>query len=272
MSSYKLTIITINYNNAKGLAKTFESVAGQTYHDFEYVVIDGGSSDGSKELITANNRINYWVSEKDSGVYNAMNKGIKAAHGEYLLFLNSGDYFYDHSVLARVAPFFNSNAGILYGNSVFINDLGYRKENHAPSKLTFGHFVHDGLNHQAVFIKRSLFFKYFLYNESYKMYADWEFFIYVLCVGNEPYQYMDFFISYYDFSGLSSNEETRRSFEKERQETFSKYFPMMLEDIKQLEELRTKRMKQVMFIKKFPVAWRFLKWMMDLLLLFLPKK
>ena len=88
----KLSVITINYNNAEGLAKTMDSVFRQRFSDFEYIVIDGGSTDGSKDLIVNNqDKIAYWCSEKDSGIYNAMNKGIREASGEYLLFLNSGD-------------------------------------------------------------------------------------------------------------------------------------------------------------------------------------
>ena len=86
----KLSIITINYNNLEGLKKTFESVFMQTYQDFEYIVIDGGSTDGSKEYIAENtDKINHWVSEPDKGVYHAMNKGIVKASGEYLLFIKT---------------------------------------------------------------------------------------------------------------------------------------------------------------------------------------
>lgn len=272
MQAKKLTIITVNYNNAAGLAKTFESVNNQIWNEFEYIVIDGGSSDGSKQLIIDNPRIDYWVSEQDTGVYNAMNKGIKAASGDYILFLNSGDYLYNNAVLENVHNLFDGSTSVFYGNTIYVNDAGYRQEKYSPAKLTFSFFLHDGLNHQASFIKRSLFFKYFLYNEDYKIFADWEFFIYIFCIQNESYKHINTFISYYDYSGISSDPATRPEYEKEREITYKKYFPLMLEDIKQLEELRTKRMKQVMFIKKFPVAWRLLKWMMDLLLLFLPKK
>ena len=95
-------IITINYNNVDGLRKTINSVISQTFRDFEWIVIDGGSTDGSKDLI--NQYVEYFsysISEPDSGVYNAMNKGIKVAHGEYFIFLNSGDYFYDKNVLEK---------------------------------------------------------------------------------------------------------------------------------------------------------------------------
>ena len=152
----KLTVLTINYNNKEGLIKTFESVRAQTWKDFEFIVIDGGSTDGGKELIEQNDQINYWVSEKDSGVYNAMNKGIKKAKGDYIIFMNSGDFFYDEYVLEKVRDEFDSNIDILYGDSVFFNDKGYRKVIKAPNKLTFGFFYDGGLNHQAVFIKKPL--------------------------------------------------------------------------------------------------------------------
>ena len=101
----KLSIITINLNNKADLQKTIDSIFTQTCKEFEWVIIDGGSTDGSVELIKETLQyINYWVSEPDKGIYNAMNKGIKASHGEYLLFLNSGDYLYDSSVIHNVLP------------------------------------------------------------------------------------------------------------------------------------------------------------------------
>lgn len=99
----KLTIITINLNNKAGLQTTIDSVIAQTYKDFEWIIIDGGSTDGSKELIEKyTNYIKYWVSEPDKGIYNAMNKGIKVAEGEYLQFLNSGDSLFSNSVLSDI--------------------------------------------------------------------------------------------------------------------------------------------------------------------------
>ena len=90
----KLSIITINYNNLAGLQRTIDSVVCQTWHDYEWIIIDGGSSDGSKELIEQYQEyITYWCSEPDKGIYNAMNKGIDHAHGDYLIFMNSGDAF-----------------------------------------------------------------------------------------------------------------------------------------------------------------------------------
>src|SRR5574344_2490955 len=111
----KLSIITINYNNAEGLEKTIKSVINQTFTDYEYIIIDGGSTDGSTDIIKKyRENIDYWVSESDKGIYKAMNKGITYTHGEYLNFMNSGDCFHSSTVLNEVARNFN-NTDIIIG-------------------------------------------------------------------------------------------------------------------------------------------------------------
>ena len=116
----KVSIITINFNNSKGLERTFKSVFEQTFQNFEYIVIDGQSIDGSKDLIKANsNKIAYWISEKDHGVYQAMNKGIQQASGEYVLFLNSGDHFTHERILEQTSKELDGT-GIVYGNIFLI--------------------------------------------------------------------------------------------------------------------------------------------------------
>ena len=115
----QISIITINYNNASGLEKTIRSVVEQTYNEYEYIIIDGASSDKSKEVIQEYQRyIDFWCSEKDSGIYNAMNKGIQKASGEYLLFLNSGDVLNNSAVLADIHGFL-SGEDIVYGRNSF---------------------------------------------------------------------------------------------------------------------------------------------------------
>ena len=100
----KYSIITINYNNCDGLEKTIQSVINQSYQNFEFIIIDGGSTDSSVEVIKKySNKIDYWISEPDKGIYHAMNKGIIQAHGEYLNFMNSGDLFYDNDVLKDIS-------------------------------------------------------------------------------------------------------------------------------------------------------------------------
>ncbi|WP_291275238.1 glycosyltransferase, partial [Flavobacterium sp.] len=100
-----ISVITVNYNNDNGLKKTIESVINQTYKNFEFIIIDGGSTDQSSEIIkNYQDKINYWVSEPDKGVYSAMNKGIKVANGDFLIFMNSGDVFINENVLQNVVP------------------------------------------------------------------------------------------------------------------------------------------------------------------------
>ena len=120
----QISIITINYNNASGLEKTIRSVVEQTYNEYEYIIIDGASSDKSKEVIQEYQRyIDFWCSEKDSGIYNAMNKGIQKASGEYLLFLNSGDVLNNSAVLADIHGFL-SGEDFVYGDLVFVRGDG----------------------------------------------------------------------------------------------------------------------------------------------------
>ncbi|KQT15252.1 glycosyl transferase [Chryseobacterium sp. Leaf404] len=267
----KLTIITINFNNKEGLIKTFDSVKNQTFKDFEYIVIDGGSTDGSKELTEKNTSIDYWVSEQDSGVYNAMNKGIRKAAGEYIIFMNSGDFFFDDTVLERAAAHFASGIDILYGDSVYFNKDGYHRVESPPKKITFSFMYSGGINHQAAFIKKQLFKDYFYYNESYKICADWEFFIVAICLYNASYKHLEETVCYYDFSGISANPENLSVYFKEREITLNKYFSAFLEDLKFSQEAKAKRIQQVFHIKKYPVAWRFFKWIIGFFLLFLPK-
>src|SRR4051812_40720498 len=117
-----LSIITINYNNRAGLELTMKSVFGQTWTDYEYLVIDGGSDDGSREYIESNARkLKYWVSEKDAGIFNAQNKGAKKSSGNYLLFLNSGDVLASADVLEKYSRHFGSH-DLVYGDLLVEKD------------------------------------------------------------------------------------------------------------------------------------------------------
>lgn len=115
-----ISIITINFNNKNGLIKTLNSVISQTCKEFEWIIIDGGSTDGSKELLeNYSEHITYWVSEPDNGIYHAMNKGIRVAKGDYLQFLNSGDYLANNKT---IEDFYNENFtdDVIYGNAIIV--------------------------------------------------------------------------------------------------------------------------------------------------------
>lgn len=197
----KFSIITVNYNNINGLQRTVNSVICQIFKDFEWIIIDGGSTDGSKELLERyQNCFAYWCSEPDNGVYHAMNKGISQAHGDYLLFLNSGDAFYDHDVLQKVVDL-QSDADIISGKAI-------RTDNgqilHLYDESVFMQLYSDTLSHQASFIKRSLFYDQ-KYDESLKIVSDWKFWMETIVFGNAKVAFIDVVVVLQDMSGLSSD-------------------------------------------------------------------
>lgn len=217
----KLSVITINYNNAKGLQKTIESVINQTCDDFEYIIIDGGSDDNSLEIIKKYEKhITYWVSEKDDGIYNAMNKGIKQAKGEYCLFLNSGDYLFNNLVLqSTIGQGFNED--IVFGN---INtEKGIVN---FPNILTILTFLNGTICHQAIFHKTDLFKKYSLYDEKLTIVADWEFLFKTIIIHNCSYRHINQVICYYDITGISSNPEFKEKLKKQKEEVFKAVYKM----------------------------------------------
>ncbi|MEA4935661.1 MAG: glycosyltransferase family 2 protein [Paludibacter sp.] len=202
----RLSVITVNYNNATGLEKTIESVSSQTYDAIEFLIIDGGSKDGSKEIIEKHKaKLHYWVSEPDKGIYHAMNKGIIAATGEYCLFLNSGDVFFDQYTVENALHVID-NEDIIYGNAVKIKPHYKRLIKYSP-KLTLYDFIkiEPALHHQASFIKKELFDKYGLYDESIKIIADWEFFFRTIILNRAKTKYIDQTICVFEGTGLSNS-------------------------------------------------------------------
>lgn len=169
----KLSIITINFNHMAGLVKTCKSVMGQSDKNFEWIVIDGGSSDGSKEYLESlSPKPSYWCSEPDKGIYSAMNKGIGMAQGEYLLFLNSGDSLADTDVLKKAMPLLH-DADIIYGNALFCKPKKERLVSY-PETFTLYHLWRGFTPcHQATFIKSDLLKNTGGYDERYKIVADY---------------------------------------------------------------------------------------------------
>jgi len=267
----KLSIVTINYNNKGGLKKTFESVVHQTWQDFEFIVIDGNSLDGSKDLLGQySSRLDYAVSEPDSGIYNAMNKGIRVATGDYIMFLNSGDSLIDNTVLEKIHLELNGQYDIYYGD--ILHNEGNKQEIRTfPKKLNFAFFYEQNISHQASFIKAKLFKDIFLYNEGFKIVSDWEFFVYAICKRDASYKHIDCVIVSYDGVGISSDVKNQLAITKERDISLNKYFPEFVKDYDYLKEIKFKKAEQFMYIKKHPIAYKILKGFMNIILLFLPK-
>jgi glycosyltransferase involved in cell wall biosynthesis len=217
----KLSIITINLNNASGLQRTMQSVFAQTFTDYEYIIIDGGSTDGSKELIEKHqDKFVYAVSEKDNGIFNAQNKGILKSTGEYLLFLNSGDKLYDEKILYYVNSFLDSTS-IIYGD-ILVKELDKSWVKKYNENLSFDYFTKDTLPHQASFIKRSLFEFAGLYDETLQISADWKFFLEAICKYNVTSKYLGTVITEYDYSGISSVPDNWEIIVRERKAILKK--------------------------------------------------
>ncbi len=206
----KYSIITVNYNNREGLRKTIESVIHQTFRDFEFIVIDGGSTDGSAEVLKEYDaQIDYWVSEPDGGIYQGMNKGIRKAQGEYLNFMNSGDCFYANDVLKQVTKK-NISTDMIVGRDYHFDESSQKGfATILPSRLSMLTFVHSTLPHQSTFFKRELF-KDSLYDETLKNVADVKFYIQKICVENCSVQFIDDIICWREEDGISVSFNERR--------------------------------------------------------------
>lgn len=264
----KLSIITITYNNVEGLRKTLDSVASQTFCNFEHIIVDGSSTDGSVEIIrqyadeqvvrlqgyetirqengnaddTMSNRLIAqspncyqvrWISEPDNGIYNAQNKGISLAQGEYCYFLNAGDTFCADDVLERIfSPdaLILSSPHIIYGNELELayTDKGPKVRARAKGveNPSFVNLYQSCMKHQASFIKLELFERYGLYDDTMRMDADWDWFLRVIGFNDIKLEYRNIDIAYFETNGYSYMHP-----EVERQETeiiLNRYMPSKL--------------------------------------------
>jgi Glycosyltransferases involved in cell wall biogenesis len=206
-----LSIITINRNNAVGLERTMQSVWNQTRKDFECVVVDGASTDGSVEIIKYYSTLFQdrmrWVSEPDKGIYNAMNKAIRMASGDYLQFVNSGDILASDDVTERmyIALENNQRPAILYGNMLKDMPKGVivRDKCFAGQEMTMLGFYVGTLNHSPAYIRRSLFEQYGPYDETLKIVSDWKWYLKAIVFGEEKPVYADIDVTLFDMTGIS---------------------------------------------------------------------
>ena len=236
----RISIVTINYNNAEGLRKTLASVVAQTYRDIEHIIVDAASTDGSVDIIcdyvkkvesagrALESRVKsvIWSSEPDGGIYAGMNKGIRKATGNYIQILNSGDMLAASDVTERMISTLeaNGNPGILYGNMI--------KKEYAMGKIvgksgeleySLRNYYSGTLNHDCCYIRRDLFDTYGLYDESLKIVSDWKWFMQAIGLGNVKPVYVNIDVTFFDASGVSeSNLELRN---KERRQVLEELLP-----------------------------------------------
>lgn len=239
----KLSVITINWNDKVGLEKTMQSVVSQTYSDYEYIVIDGASTDGSLDIIHQyRDQIDKWTSEPDSGIYNAMNKGIQQAEGEYYYFLNSGDFLASEYVFEEIFRE-ERNESFICGN-IFWEKNGQltKDEEYKNRDWVFSLYdIYSGfLSHQAFFIKKTMFDKYGLYDERLKIMSDWKLFFIAIGIHREGVKYIDFDISVYNTDGISSRIGGEVILKEKRLVAKEELSPKIYEEIDRLYDLQKK--------------------------------
>ncbi|MDH7911523.1 glycosyltransferase family 2 protein [Winogradskyella sp. SYSU M77433] len=205
------SIITINYNDASGLQKSMQSVICQTFKDYEYIVIDGGSNDGSTTIIENHKaKIHHSISEPDKGVYDAMNKGLLQASGEYVFFLNSGDLFYDKNTLKNVAKAIEVKpTDIIYGDVIYVNP-NTKEERITDFQVEKISLYQKMICHQAIFCKKKVFDTLGGFNLSYKIKADYDWFLRTIFKG-VSIKKINLLVAYYEEGGLSETHFSKYS-------------------------------------------------------------
>lgn len=210
----RLSIITVSYNDIAGLRRTRDSIRSQTFRDFEWIVVDGGSTDGSKDFLSEHQaETAWWCSERDSGIFNAMNKGIGHAEGEYSLFLNSGDTLYAPDTLKEVFDRTPSD-DIVYGDWTEALPRHPAKRCYSPEKVNCYTFAVRPLCHQTAFVRTCLL-KQSPYDESYRICADWAKWI-ELSKRGCTFEHIPVIVCHFVLGGLSYRSVKERRREQER--------------------------------------------------------
>ncbi len=257
-----LTIITINYNNALGLQKTVQSVLSQNSKDFEYIVIDGASTDGSVETIQRFNNSTVqqfnWISEPDNGIYHAMNKGIRMAKGEYIHFLNSGDWLVDEYVVEKMLVELNEliangqQPDVFVGNKIMIRPDGKIRRGHNDKRpVTAYTFYRGTIEHTSAYIRSALFDTVGLYDETLRIVSDWKWYFEAVLHHNAKVSFTDLYVTYFDNTGISS---TNQQLDKaERRQVLEQMLPSaVLSDY----DTYSFDIDQMQRIKRYPVLYR----------------
>ncbi len=245
----RVSIITVTFNAKLDLEKTIQTIITQDYEDIEFIIIDGGSTDGTIEIIQKHQKdIAYWVSEPDNGIYDAMNKGINKATGEWINFMNAGDGFIGTNIVTMVLSQMPNEAELIYGNTRFIDESG--KELYIQKGRDVKDFLWKGIgfNHNSLFCKTALM-KAHPFNTDYKIVADSEFLIWAQKEGRKFY-HIDSLINYFMIGGISHNQAALRLIERwklvshnkmrDQKEIDRHYFKRLLDETTLLDEVTPK--------------------------------
>ena len=245
----RVTIVTVTYNADAHLEETILSIISQDYSDLEYIIIDGGSTDKTLDIIKKyRSKISYWVSESDNGIYDAMNKGATQASGEWINFMNVGDGFIDEQSVSNVINALPGGTELVYGNTQLVNAKG------GNVGAVIGQDVHTflwkgiGFNHNSLFCKTALM-KEHPFNTYYKIVADSEFVIWCF-KQKKQFFYYDALVNYFLTGGLSHEQAALRLVERwklvsdskmrDQKEIDRHYFKRILDETKLLEAVTNK--------------------------------
>lgn len=219
----KITVITVSYNCVSTIEQTIQSVVGQTYPHMEYIIIDGGSTDGTVDIIKRyHDKIDFWSSEPDDGIYDAMNKGVKQAHGNYVLFLGSDDCLVSSEIMAQVAQSLNSTEQIdILSAPVWAVDEQLCLQNLFENYLDDSR-IDDGriIPHQGMLTKRELLQR-MPFDTTYRIAGDQDFLLKSYFDSSVRFKYVDFPIAFYSTGGVSSSAFTNTI--RERLQLMIKY-------------------------------------------------
>lgn len=248
------SIVTINRNNALGLERTMNSVLGQKNCTYEYIIIDGASSDNSLDIIEKNSsKIKKYISEPDSGIYNAMNKSLEYVSGDYVVFMNSGDEFASLTVLSEIEKM-NLVTDFIFGGFIGIKD-GVKNSTQIPKKqISLYYLLYGNICHQATFVKPELLRNYGGYNENIGISADWAFLFDSLVLGNRTYSVISLYICKYDLTGISAGKLSASRIKKEKLQHFKSRLPMAFDDYMFIHSIRRLSPKNI---------YKYIKWKME---------
>jgi glycosyltransferase involved in cell wall biosynthesis len=241
-----VSIITVSFNSEKHIEKTIRSVLNQSYNNIEYIIIDGGSSDNTNSIIETykskfGERLKF-LSEQDNGIYDAMNKGINLAEGEFIGIINSDDYYFDNNVVSNmVNHFLKSESDIIHGNIMVIDET----DNHLYPEI--GSYNLKGkmkIKHPSCFVRRRCYQELGLFNIDFKIIADYELLL-RFSKKNIKFDYVDEIIACYRIGGASSNNAAVL---KEKRKLYNKYFSPIYSTVFYYKELSKSKLKS--FLRK----------------------
>lgn len=217
----KISVITVTYNALDGLRRTVKSVIGQQFDDYEFIVVDGAGADGTAYYLRSETTgVTRWVSEPDGGIYEAMNKGVRMAQGEYCIFMNAGDCFVDDKVMATMVPFLDGT-DLVTGNQINVSEQG-RIDDYSPADGSFSlvNLLQSAVKHQSTFIRRTVLLKH-PYDESLRLVSDWKLFLELFLEGSVSYKTVNVNVCF--FFGGGATDKNRDLGKRERLKVLSGY-------------------------------------------------